>query len=138
MTTRTAVLIARWVARVWSIASIGTLLLFFIGEGLLGEEEFTLANITPAEWLGLVLFPGSISVGMLLAWWREGLGGAITVGSLLAFYIFDLLTTGTFPSGLAFALFSMPGVIFLGCWLLSQHNRNSRPGEHPGNQQNEG
>ena len=73
----------------------------------------------PIERLGVLFFPVGISVGMILAWWREGLGGSITVGSLLAFYVVHLTTAGTFPKGWAWLAFAAPGFLFL----LSSHLR---------------
>jgi hypothetical protein len=95
----------RWTARVWSAVSVVLLLGFIVGEG-----------INPSglnEWLGLLFFPFGISVGMILAWWREALGGSITVGSLLAFYVVHLTTAGTLPKGWAWLAFAAPGFLFL-------------------------
>ncbi len=102
----------RWTARVWSIATIGLVLLLLVGEGLYPS--------TPAEWVGLLFFPFGICAGMILAWWREGLGGGITVGSLLVFYMIHLATGGTFPKGWAWLAFAAPGFLFLLCWYRSR------------------
>lgn len=105
----------RWTARVWSVASVGLVVAFIVGEGSHPSG--------PNEWLGFVLFPVGISVGMILGWWKEGLGGSITVGSLLAFYAVHLTTAGTFPKGWAWLVFAAPGFLFL----LSSHlSRRSR------------
>jgi CHASE2 domain-containing sensor protein len=84
-------------------------LAFIVGEGFNPSG--------PNEWLGVLLFPVGISVGMILAWWKEGLGGSITVGSLLAFYVVHLTTAGAFPKGWAWLAFAAPGFLFL----LSSH-----------------
>jgi hypothetical protein len=95
----------RWTARVWSIASLGLILLFIIGEGI---------NPTMArEWVGLLFFPLGISIGMVVAWWREALGGIITAASLLIFYVFHFATTGRFPTGWAWLAFTAPGILFI-------------------------
>jgi len=99
----------RWTARVWSVASVALVLGFIVGEG------FNPSGLN--EWLGVLLFPVGISIGMILAWWKEGLGGSITVGSLLAFYVVHLSTAGTFPKGWAWLAFAAPGFLFL----LSSH-----------------
>ncbi len=104
--------IVRWAARIWSIGSIGLILLFIIGEGI---------NPTaPREWLGLLFFPFGISLGMILAWRKEGLGGIITAGSLLIFYGIHYATAGRFPKGWAWLVFAAPGFLFLLCWYLSR------------------
>ena len=62
----------RWTARIWSIISIGLVVAFIVGEG------FDPTKITAEEWLGFLFFPVGISVGMIIAWWREFLGGIVT------------------------------------------------------------
>lgn len=105
----------RWTARIWSLASIAMVLAFIVGEGF--------HPTGPNEWLGVLFFPIGISVGMILAWWKESLGGSITVGSLLAFYVVHLTTASTFPKGWAWLAFAAPGFLFL----LSSHlSRRSR------------
>lgn len=104
----------RWIARILAVACIGLVLAFLVGEG------FEASRIQPGELLGLVFFPVGICAGMIVAWWREGLGGAITVGSLGAFYLVHLATAGTFPSGWAFLLFAVPGFLFLASWMQSR------------------
>jgi len=104
----------RWSARLWAVASIGLVLAFLVGEG------FHPSQIQPREWLGLVFFPVGICAGMILAWWKEGLGGAITLGSLAVFYLIHLATAGTFPRGWAFLVFAAPGFLFLLSWQRSR------------------
>lgn len=107
--------VIRWVARLWTIGSIGLILLFLVGEGSYPR--------IPAEWLGFVFFPFGISVGMILAWWREGIGAGIAVGSLLVFYVIHLATAGTFPRGWAWLALAAPGFLFLLCWYRSRRPR---------------
>jgi len=101
-----------WVARLWSIASIGVVLLFIFGEGM--------HRIRPSEWLLFLFFPAGISVGMILAWWKNRLGGVITVTSLIAFYAIHFAIARTFPHGWAFLVFSLPGFLFLVEWRLEK------------------
>jgi hypothetical protein len=107
----------RWTARVWSVASVALVLAFIVGEGVKPSG--------PSEWLGFLFFPLGISVGMILAWWKEGLGGSITVGSLLTFYVVHRTTAGTFPKGWAWLAFAAPGFLFL---LSSHWSRRPRIG----------
>jgi hypothetical protein len=107
-----------WGARVWAVASVGLVLAFLVGEG------FDPSRIQAREWLGIVFFPLGICAGMVLAWWKEGLGGAITVASLLAFYLVHYATSGAFPRGWAFLVFAAPGFLFLLHW---ERVRSSRP-----------
>jgi hypothetical protein len=112
------VTIIRWTARVWSIASLGFVLLMFVGSAL--AEGFNPAQFALRDVVGLLFFPFGVCLGMILAWRWEGPGGAITVGSLLAFYAALRVMGGRFPRGPWFALVAAPGVFFLVCWLLSR------------------
>jgi hypothetical protein len=116
--TKPGVTVIRWVARVWSIASIGFVLLMFVGSAL--AEGINPAQFAFRDLVGLFFFPLGICLGMMMAWRWEGLGGGITVGSLLAFYAALRVMDGRFPRGPWFALVAAPGVFFLVSWLLSR------------------
>jgi len=105
----------RWTARLWSVASVVLVVAFIAGEG------FHPSGLK--DWLGVLFFPIGISVGMLLAWAKERLGGSITVGSLLTFYVVRFATTGTFPKGWAWLAFAAPGFLFLLASDLSSRRR---------------
>jgi len=111
-----------WFARVWSIASIVFVLFFFFGESL-GPGT----KPTAAEWIGLALWPGGVAVGLVVAWFRKGLGGAIAIVSLIAFYVWNLLERGRFPGGPYFLLVAAPGILFLLSSLLSRPSQQMRP-----------
>lgn len=83
--------IIRWLARLSSLASLGLLLLIFIGEGM------DLGALTSTEIWGLIFFPLGVTLGMLLGWRWEVLGGSMTVLSLLAFYKVMYAANGRFP-----------------------------------------
>ena len=110
-----------WVARIWSLAAVGFVLLFLVGEVLNGQG----GRPTGAEWIGLAFWPGGVCLGLIIAWFRLGLGGVIATGSLVGFYIWYLLDRGTFPRGPYFLLVAAPGVLFLIASLLS--NRSPQP-----------
>jgi len=95
----------RWTARIWSVLSVALVLAFIVGE----RDNPSGLN----EWLGFLFFPFGISVGMIISWWKEALGGCITVGSLLVFYMVRLTTAGMFPQGWAWLAFAAPGFLFL-------------------------
>jgi hypothetical protein len=106
--------VARWIARVWSILSILAVLVFAIGETAGGS----VLRPTPQEWVGLALWPIGVGVGLLVAWYREELGGILALGCLIAFYVWNLLRSGHFPRGPFFFLIAAPCLIFLlaGFW----------------------
>jgi len=111
-----------WVARIWSLAAVGFVLLFLVGEVLNGQG----GKPTGAEWIGLAFWPGGVCLGLIIAWFRLRLGGAITSGSLVGFYIWYLLDRGTFPRGPYFILVAAPGVLFLVASLLSSQSPQTR------------
>jgi len=109
----------RWIrslARLWSAISLALIAAFFVGEG------FHPSQLSPSQVLGFLLFPVGVSLGMVLAWWNERLGGTLTVASLVAFYIVHLATSGKLPNGWAWLVFSFPGVLFLVSWHSSRKN----------------
>lgn len=106
-----------WLARGWSVLSIGLVLAFLVGEG------FHPAQVRAREWLGLAFFPLGICVGMIVAWRRELVGGLITVGSLAVFYAIHFATAGVFPRGWAFLVFAAPGFLFVAAGLLVRRVR---------------
>lgn len=99
-------------ARVGSIASITLLLIIF------QAEAFHPSEIAPREWVGLIFFPIGVVVGMIIAWWKEGLGASVTVGSLLAFYFVYGYLLSSHIGGWAFVVFASPGFLFLLHWFF--------------------
>ncbi len=104
-------LTVRWIARISSILIIAVFLLMFFGEG------FDPAKVKPIEWILLLFGPFGFMFGMILGWWKEGLGGAITI---LCF--FGAMLVGDYSgSGAAYmAVCAAPGFLFLIAWLLSK------------------
>ncbi len=113
--------LVRWTARVWSICSIGLLIGFVVGEGINPK--------TSGEAVGLLFFPLGISLGMVLAWWKEGLGGSVTIGCLAVFYAIHFATAGSLPRGAAWSVIAAPGFLFLLSWLKSGRAPGS-PAQH--------
>jgi hypothetical protein len=102
----------RRVARTWSVASLGIFLLLILGEGI--------HPTSPTESLGLLFYPLGIGIGMIVGWWREGLGGSITTASLFAFYLIHLADVNAWPKGWAWIILAAPGFLFLFCWYRSR------------------
>lgn len=112
----------RWVARLGSIASLGMLVMFAFGEQ---------GRPSASEWLGIALFPIGVSVGMLLGWWREGLGGIVTLLSLAAFYGWMFVFRNGMPVGPYFLLLSSPGLLFLACATTRRWSSRAAKGATP-------
>ena len=108
-------------ARVGSIASISLLVLLFMG------EAFHPSEISPNEWAGLLFFPIGVTIGMIVAWWKEGLGSAVTLLSLLAFYLVYGYLLRNHVGGWAFIAFASPGFLFLLHWLCATLMKSTTP-----------
>ena len=117
MTAERSVAVLRWVARIWSIASVGLLCAFLFGEG------------PPPLSVKAMLFPFGVMLGLILAWWFERLGGLLAVVCMLLFYMLEYLGNGRFPKGYAFMLISAPSVIFLYCGFLRARPLNGTTAE---------
>ena len=87
---------------------------------LFQAEAFHPSEIAPGEWFGLVFFPIGVIAGLVIAWWREGLGVSITLGSLLAFYLVYGYLLQYHIGGCAFVMFASPAFLFFFHWVLSQ------------------
>jgi CheY-like chemotaxis protein len=93
-------------ARVGSIASIILLLMLFAGEGLHPSE------LPRNEWIGLLFFPLGVMIGMVIAWWKEGVGAVVTMGCLLGFYLVWGYLLRNHIGGWAFVVFASPSFLF--------------------------
>lgn len=101
--------ILRWTARILGLASIGVILLFLFGEGLVVNGAWP----TPTEWVGLLFFPIGLMIGLLIAWRNELIGGLFAVGSVAAFYVWAFIVRGGLPRGPYFLLLALPALLFL-------------------------
>ena len=108
-------------ARISSIASITLLILLFWGDALHPSE------ISSNEWAGLLFFPIGITIGMIVAWWKEGLGAAVTLLSLLAFYFVYGYLLRNHTGGWAFIAFASPSFLFLLHWLCATLVKSTTP-----------
>jgi hypothetical protein len=95
-----------WIARILSLIVIGFLLLFLFGEGL------------PSISVLHIFFPFSVMLGLILAWFYEGIGATVTIVSIAAFYSIHYLQEGNLPSGPFFLISCVPSVLFLVSMLL--------------------
>ena len=115
----------RWIAKSWSIASVGFALLMVAGEVLFPHAP---PPATLRDFVGLLFFPFGVCVGIILGWRWEALGGSIAVGSVLVFYGAMCAMDGRFPRGPYFALLAAPGVLFLVSWAMGAVSSRSGPG----------
>jgi|ERR1043166_4601615 hypothetical protein len=99
-------------ARIGSIASVTLLVMLFLGDG------FQPSRITANEWAGLLFFPLGVVIGMVVAWWKEGVGSVVTLGSLLGLYIVWGYLMRNHVGGYWFFVFASPGLLFLLHWFM--------------------
>ena len=109
-------------ARVGSVASITLLILLFMGDAVRPSE------ISPNEWIGLVFFPIGVVLGMVIAWWKEGVGAVLTVASLIGFYMVYGYLFRNHIGGWWFIVFASPGFLFLLHWFLTSADKRHAPG----------
>lgn len=75
-----------WTARILGSALFLLFVVFAVGEGP--------PPLVPQTWALL-----AVMAGILLAWWREALGGALVLLGALAFYLLELVQSAGVPGG---------------------------------------
>ena len=102
--------VIRWFTRI-----IGSLLVLFVVLMFLGYaiDPQDTGRITFTE---IPLFIGMIAMllGILVAWFNEGLGAALTIGGFLFFAAVELVIQGSFDTWLLM-IFPAIGLLFLFC-----------------------
>ena len=110
--------ILRLGARAASAVCIAIIFLYFLG------KDFAFSQVTAAEWVGFVLFPVGVLIGLVLAWEEELIGGVIILVSVAGFYlVYGVLAGGIMNQGWALLPFSIPGVLFLIYGLVRRRKR---------------
>lgn len=116
MKNRTGINIIRWSARILGLLLIIFCLIFFIGERLESQNPIDTYN----KWVFAALGIGLAA--LILAWWKEGLGGII---SLVSFMVFNLLAAFSPVEGsryLSILLFPLiPSFLHVLAWWLTKN-----------------
>ena len=97
--------ILRWIARIWSYIVVAFIVLF-VGAHLLGSEGI---GLELDDAIAFAFFPIGLTVGLIIAWWKEGLGGIIATGSIIAFHLTMLFIGGKPDFVLFIELLAVPG-----------------------------
>jgi hypothetical protein len=105
----------RWVARGLGLALIGVVLLFFIGEGIMGGDMPNLPTMSLSEDFMLLALLMTL-LGIVVAWHWEGIGGLLIVGSVLLFESINALSLGYWRIGVLDPFFLLVGLLFLWNW----------------------
>lgn len=110
--------VLRWVARVWSLPAIFFAISEFLfpgNENGIQEGFFT--------WLTVIVLFLSV-IGLLIAWWKESLGGWVSLAALAVFFILYAIDAGEFFPGWGYVLpfIVAPAVLFLVYGYYQQKN----------------
>jgi hypothetical protein len=116
----------RSTARVWGTIVAGIILFMYAGM-YIGELKHGASALAPIrsiinEGHILLFLPWLIAgLGLILAFWKEGLGGGI---SLVSFIVALFALGFHFTVFIAVGLAAVPSVLYLICWLKTfRHNR---------------
>jgi len=108
----------RWFARI-----LGSLLVLFILASVIGEaiepSPQATGKITTRE-IPLIIGAISMVVGIIVAWFQEGIGGLLILGGFIFFYAVHLIFFQSLPGGPFFIIFLIIGLLFLFCWWQSR------------------
>jgi len=123
----------RWIARIAGTLMVLFTLFMFIGELLESQKRHggsALSSFTP---LILIIFAlwGIALAGLLLAIWKEGLGGIISLLSFILMYILNLFNKEASMRGNAIAVFlflCIPSILYLVYWKLKKDDERMAGG----------
>ncbi len=115
----------RWIARITGILLVAFTLIIVIGEFIEGQQRnpgFGLASYTPIILIIFVIW-GIALAGLVLALWKEGLGGIISLISFMLVYILNLFNKEASMKANAiaiFLIFCIPSLLYLVYWKLNK------------------
>ena len=111
----------RLTAKIWSLFSLGFILMFLIGNALSPKGTMP----TTFEWFMLIcLFPGGVLTGIALAWKWEFIGSLLSISCLVTFYVIQTFVSGRIPGGPYFFLIAAPAFLFLISWIVSKEKKS--------------
>jgi len=100
--------ILRWIARIWSILIFIVVLLVIII-----PDPNVVKPVPLTDWVELGFY-GLATLGLLLAWRWEGLGGGVTILGILGHTIVFRIFRGVwFVQVLPIIIFGVPAILFL-------------------------
>jgi hypothetical protein len=116
-----ATLIMRWIARVISTLVMVFIILMVIGSVFTGKE-YRRAPWPTLEDIIMTMFFLAMLTGVVIAWFREGIGGTIltTAGLVATALLFLRMTPDDYWVIMIFGVpFLFSGILFLVCWRRS-------------------
>ena len=125
MKTTKTISIIRWTARIIGTLLVLLTILIGVGQMLESYNRYGAAALDTFDTLMIITFVFWIGglAGLILALWKEGLGG---IGSLLSFIIFIFLLGINPKSNFIYGLFIylIPSVLYVYCWWLTKKPSN--------------
>lgn len=115
----------RWIARITGVLMVIFTLIIFIGEFIEGQQRnagSALASYTPIILIIFVIW-GIALAGLLLALWKEALGGIISLSGFIMVYILNFFNREATMNASAitiFLIFSIPAILYLAYWKLNK------------------
>lgn len=115
----------RWIARITGVLMVIFTLTIFIGEFIEGQQRnagSALASYTPIILIIFVIW-GIALAGLLLALWKEALGGIISLSGFIIVYILNFFNKEATMNASAitiFLIFSIPAILYLVYWKLNK------------------
>jgi hypothetical protein len=116
----------RWAARGLGLALILIVLVFFVGEGIIGGDMPDLLTMGLAEDFMLLALLMALA-GIVVGWYWEGVGGILIVGSLLLFESINAMATGYWRIGVLDPWFLLAGLLFLWSWWRTAGSMSDYP-----------
>jgi len=126
----------RWIARITGTLMVIFLLIMFIGEALEGSKKHEGSPFASVSPLILIIFVvwGVALAGLVVAWWKEGIGGMISLISYMLVYILNLFNKEAAMRWNAITLFlflSLPAILYLIYWKLDKDEQKKVSAVNP-------
>ncbi len=123
MNTRNSYNGLRWTARVIGTLMVLFTLFMFIGEMLEGQKRHAGSAVASFSPFLLVIFTvwGIALAGLIMAIWKEGLGGIISLSGFILTFVLNLFNKEASMRWSAipvFLIFSIPSILYLIYWKL--------------------
>ncbi|MDP8267270.1 MAG: hypothetical protein P9L97_00955 [Candidatus Tenebribacter davisii] len=111
-------IILRWIARIWSYIVV-TFIILFVGAQIFSSG---IGAMKPVEGAAFIFFPFGLTLGLIIAWWKEGLGGLIATISIITFHLIMFIGNGNPEFVIFIEILAVPGPLFIVCRFLSKKN----------------
>ncbi|MBN1618360.1 hypothetical protein JW887_03390 [Candidatus Dojkabacteria bacterium] len=112
------------IAKVWSALCIFFVLFMFLGNIFSASEND--GAWKPIEIVAALFFPIGMTIGMVIGWKKNLIGGLITIFSMIMFYSLILIPRGVTleQSSRIFFLLFFPGFLFTAAGLLDMSRKH--------------